>query len=229
MLKGVIFDTIESISTQWFQNLLLKKKTVSAVVFLLGASLFNLLFFGNIKQTRASNYSLGGPAESDTSVSIHNSFSFDESDYSESVMFSDGSLLSHGNSIDSYAEESGLIDLKDYFSIPTTGWNWGQLHRYNAVDIANSCGKPIYAAAEGLVKEARDGWSEGYGTYVLINHANNTSTKYAHNQKNLVNAGQYVLRGDLIAYIGNTGNVHGETGCHLHFEVRGAKNPFVKK
>ena len=122
-----------------------------------------------------------------------------------------------------------LPDLPGYFAIPTTGWNWGRLHNYNAVDIANACGTPIYAAAEGLViKERSSGWNEGYGKYIVIEHPNSTKTKYAHNQKNVVSIGDYVLKGDQIAVIGNTGFTHGPTGCHLHFEVRGAKNPFAK-
>ena len=114
-------------------------------------------------------------------------------------------------------------------SIPTTGWNWAKLHNYNAVDIANACGTPIYSSAEGLVVESSNGdWNEGYGRYIVIEHPNNTKTKYAHNQKNLVSVGDYVAKGDQIAVIGNTGLTHGPTGCHLHFEVNGARNPFAK-
>lgn len=124
---------------------------------------------------------------------------------------------------------SGLPDLGGYFAIPTTGWNWGKLHNYNAVDIANACGTPIYAAAEGLVvEEDASGWNNGYGRYLVIEHPNGTKTKYAHNQRNLVSVGDYVVKGDSIAIIGNTGYTHGPTGCHLHFEVFGARNPFAK-
>lgn len=124
---------------------------------------------------------------------------------------------------------SGLPSYPGYYVIPTIGWNWGRLHRYNAVDIANACGTPIYAAAEGLVTAERSyGYNEGYGHYLDIEHPNNTLTRYAHTSKNFVSVGDYVLQGDLIALIGNTGNTHGPTGCHLHFELRGAKNPFVK-
>lgn len=116
-----------------------------------------------------------------------------------------------------------------YFIIPTTGWNWGQLHYYNAIDIANACGTPIYAAAEGLVThEYSYGYNEGYGHYVDIEHPNGAITRYAHTQKNKVAVGDYVSQGDMIAYIGNTGKTHGVTGCHLHFEVKGARNPFAK-
>lgn len=124
---------------------------------------------------------------------------------------------------------SQLPDLRGYFILPTTGWNWGRLHPVNGVDIANACGTSIYAAAEGLVTAAPPyGWNDGYGHYVDIEHPNGVLTRYAHTSKNAVSAGDYVLQGDLIAYIGNTGNTHGPTGCHLHFEVRGAKNPFTQ-
>lgn len=126
-------------------------------------------------------------------------------------------------------KDNPLPDLKNYFSIPTTGWNWGQLHYNNAVDIANSCGVPIFAAAEGLVIDERsDGWNNGYGRYVRIEHPNKVETLYAHTQSNKVKVGDYAQKGDLIAYIGNSGNTHGPTGCHLHFEIHGAKNPFAK-
>ncbi len=124
---------------------------------------------------------------------------------------------------------SSLPNLPGYFAIPTTGWNWGRLHNYNAVDIANACGTPIYAAAEGLVVEERSsGWNDGYGGYIVLEHPNGTRTKYAHNSRNTVSVGDYVLKGDQIGLIGNTGYTHGPTGCHLHFEIKGARNPFVK-
>ncbi|TSC82515.1 MAG: Peptidase M23 [Parcubacteria group bacterium Gr01-1014_19] len=127
---------------------------------------------------------------------------------------------------------ASLADLPNYpgyFILPTTGWNWGKLHYYNGVDIANACGTPIYASAEGLVvREKVSGWNDGYGGFVEIEHPNGVVSKYSHTQKNLVSIGDYVLQGDIIAHIGNTGNVHGPTGCHLHFELRGARNPFAK-
>ena len=116
-----------------------------------------------------------------------------------------------------------------YFILPTTGLNWGQLHHYNAVDVANTCGTPIYASAEGLVTASADyGYNEGYGHYVDIEHPNGATTRYAHTEKNIVSVGDYVAQGDAIAKIGKSGLVHGPTGCHVHFEVRGARNPFIK-
>jgi murein DD-endopeptidase MepM/ murein hydrolase activator NlpD len=119
------------------------------------------------------------------------------------------------------------------FRMPTTGWNWGKLHANNAVDIANSCGTPVYASASGFVKDARDDGTKsptsnsGYGSFVLINHKNNLETIYAHLSAVFVSAGAFVNQGDLIGAIGNTGSVDGYTGCHLHFGVYGAPNPFA--
>lgn len=128
------------------------------------------------------------------------------------------------------AASLNLPAMSGYFAIPTRGWNWGRLHSYNAVDIANACGTPVYAAAEGLVTQVESGWNGGYGNYLIIEHPINENvwTRYAHLLKSIVSVGSYVLQGDLIAYIGNTGNTHGPTGCHLHFEVGGARNPFAK-
>lgn len=128
------------------------------------------------------------------------------------------------------ARRTSLPEFPGYYTLPTTGWNWGKLHNHNAVDIANSCGTPIYASAEGLVVTigSQNNWNEGYGGYVVIEHPNSTKTKYAHTDRNAVAVGDYVLQGDTVGYIGNTGLTHGITGCHLHFEVLGARNPFVK-
>jgi LysM repeat protein len=139
-------------------------------------------------------------------------------------------IIPNGKPIkNSYNLSGALPNYPGYFAIPTTGWNWGILHNYNAVDIANACGTPVYASAEGMVVEqTSSGWNGGYGNYVLIEHPNNTKTRYAHLSKSVVSIGDYVSQGDLIGYIGNTGETHGPTGCHLHFEVYGARNPFAK-
>ncbi|MEW5805444.1 MAG: peptidoglycan DD-metalloendopeptidase family protein [Patescibacteria group bacterium] len=116
-----------------------------------------------------------------------------------------------------------------FFRMPTTGWNWGRLHSDNAVDIANSCGTPVYASADGYIEQADSvGWNNGYGNYILISHRNNLETLYAHLSAIFVSPGAYVSQGDLIGAIGNTGKVDGYTGCHLHFEVHGAANPFAR-
>lgn len=131
------------------------------------------------------------------------------------------------------ATPMNLPDIKNYFSLPAVGWNWGTLHNYNAVDIANECGTPVYAAQEGLIVsdpnlgDGSSGWNDGYGIFVFMEHPNGTKTRYAHLAKSLVKVGDYVAKGQEIGLMGNTGNTHGPTGCHLHFEVYGAKNPFA--
>ena len=86
---------------------------------------------------------------------------------------------------------------------------------HTGVDIANSKGTPIAAAASGVVSFA--GRKGGYGNLVVINHANGVQTYYAHNNSIVVSAGQTVSQGQIISYMGSTGN---STGPHLHLEVR---------
>lgn len=124
--------------------------------------------------------------------------------------------------------------LKDYFIEPTSGFNWGRLHNNNAVDIANACGTEVVASAEGLVVPDKNypsnttGWNGGYGHFVLVEHPNGTRTRYAHLEKIKVEVGDYVGQGQQIGTMGATGNVHGPTGCHLHYEVIGAENPLAR-
>lgn len=111
-----------------------------------------------------------------------------------------------------------------YYLRPIEGGRRSQgLHGYNAVDLATYNGAPISAAAGGEVLISRTGWNGGYGSYIVIAHANGTQTLYAHNSRNIVFAGQSVVQGQVIGYVGTTGR---STGPHVHFEVRGAKNPF---
>ena len=112
-----------------------------------------------------------------------------------------------------------------YYLRPLTGGTRTQgIHGYNAVDIGASPGTPILASASGSVLIAKhSGWNGGYGQYLVIKHQNGTQTLYAHASEVLVWAGQDVVQGQVIGYVGNTGR---STGPHLHFEIRGAKNPF---
>jgi murein DD-endopeptidase MepM/ murein hydrolase activator NlpD len=121
---------------------------------------------------------------------------------------------------------SHLPDLNAYFMAPTTGFNWGRIHGRNGVDIANSYGTPILAAADGVVTVAdSDTWNGGFGRYIKISHPNGTETLYAHASQLLVAVGQTVAKGQRIALMGSTGR---STGNHLHFEVHGARNPLAK-
>ena len=99
---------------------------------------------------------------------------------------------------------------------PGTGVN--KLHA--GTDFAAPAGTPIYAAASGYVQVA--GWSSGgYGNYVIIYHGkmsdgNQYSTLYGHMRSVATSAGKYVQQGEIIGYVGSTGN---STGNHLHLEV----------
>ena len=98
------------------------------------------------------------------------------------------------------------------------------IHGYNGVDLAAPNGTAIRAAASGAVIVSKNaGWNGGYGQYVVVKHDNGTQTLYAHLSSNSVGVGQRVAAGQTIGGVGSTGR---STGNHLHFEVRGARNPF---
>lgn len=98
------------------------------------------------------------------------------------------------------------------------------IHGYNGIDLANSCGSPVMASAPGTIIIVRSsGWNGGYGKYIVVTHSNGSQTLYAHLSSILASVGQFVAQGSQIGTIGSTGN---STGCHVHFEIRGAKNPF---
>ena len=117
------------------------------------------------------------------------------------------------------------VSVSGYFSHPLPGSIKTQgIHGYNAVDLGAPAGTPILAAAAGKVIVSKaGGWNGGYGNYIVIDHANGTQTLYSHNTSNKVWQGQSVVAGQVIGYVGSTGR---STGNHLHFEIRGAKNPF---
>jgi murein DD-endopeptidase MepM/ murein hydrolase activator NlpD len=114
-----------------------------------------------------------------------------------------------------------------YFIAPTKGMISQGLHWYNAVDFSNPCGALVFAAAQGTVQRIGYGWNDGYGNYLTILHPNGVVTLYAHLSEISVSSGTDVSQGTIIGRIGNTGHTVGATGCHVHFEVRGAQNPFA--
>lgn len=113
-----------------------------------------------------------------------------------------------------------------YYMRPVKGGVRTQgIHGYNAVDLASSYGATIYAAAAGevIIAKGDGGWNGGYGNYVVIKHDNGTQTLYSHLSSVDVSAGTVVAQGDVLGAMGATGKA---TGTHLHFEIRGATNPF---
>lgn len=112
------------------------------------------------------------------------------------------------------------------------------LHWYNAIDFSHGkCGEPIYAAAAGEVLKVKLTNSTsrsafgGAGNNLTILHPNGVVTFYGHLQVALVNPGDYVSQGQMVATVGGQPGTPGagkSTGCHLHFGVTGARNPFAK-
>lgn len=99
------------------------------------------------------------------------------------------------------------------------------LHWYNAIDFSNGkCNELILAAAGGVVQKAKYGWNGGAGNVVSILHPNGVVTIYGHLQTIFVVPGQTINQGEIIGSMGRTGR---SSGCHLHFAVYGAKNPFA--
>ena len=118
-----------------------------------------------------------------------------------------------------------ICPLKSYTRISSEyGWRKNPVSGVNKLhagtDFAAPGGTPIYAAASGYVQVA--GWSSGgYGNYVIIYHGKMSdgvaySTLYGHMRSVATSAGKYVKQGEIIGYVGSTGN---STGNHLHLEV----------
>ena len=107
-------------------------------------------------------------------------------------------------------------------------YDGGTVH--GAIDIAAAEWTPIYAQAAGTVVAVKQNWvlevdgkqsTASYGNYVNIEHGNGVWTFYAHMVQQVATVGQQVNAGDLIGYVGNTGN---QFGAHCHFEVRLGSN-----
>lgn len=136
------------------------------------------------------------------------------------------SAIASGKKTEPYLGGSGP-NLAGFFSRPLQGGVMTQgLHGWNGVDFGAPTGSSVYAAAGGTVIVARSGgaWNGGYGNYVVVSHGNGTQSLYAHLSRVSVSVGASVSTGDLIGKVGSTGQ---STGSHLHFEVRGAVNPFA--
>jgi murein DD-endopeptidase MepM/ murein hydrolase activator NlpD len=91
----------------------------------------------------------------------------------------------------------------------------GHSEFHTGVDIVAGIGTKVMAAAGGVVSYS--GTMPEYGNVVDVDHDNGLTSRYAHLSKRLVKAGDVVMKGQLIALVGNTGRT---TGPHLHFEVR---------
>lgn len=110
----------------------------------------------------------------------------------------------------------GMALLEPTNGVITSRFGYRRTSFHTGLDIANSTGTPIKAAADGTVSFAGTTTS-GYGKYIVINHGNGIETYYAHCSRLLVSAGERISAGQHIAAMGSTGN---SSGPHLHFEVR---------
>ena len=97
----------------------------------------------------------------------------------------------------------------------------GQYKNHDGVDIGASYGSDIWAAAAGTVILA--GRNGGYGNCVIVNHGNGYTTVYGHMDSIAVSSGQSVAMGQVLGYVGSTGN---STGPHLHFEIRSSATAY---
>ena len=108
-----------------------------------------------------------------------------------------------------------------YYLSSLFGWRdlYGQMDNHTGTDIPAPSGTPIYAAQDGVVTLVqRSPYVSSYGYYCTINHGGGYVTLYAHQcQAPIVSEGETVSKGQLIGYVGNTGN---SFGSHLHFELR---------
>lgn len=94
---------------------------------------------------------------------------------------------------------------------------YGTWKLHSGIDVGAPTGAKFVAADDGTVLIASYGYNGGYGNYVVINHGNGITTRYAHGTSILVSAGQKVTKGTPVLTVGSTG---ASTGPHAHFEVR---------
>ena len=103
--------------------------------------------------------------------------------------------------------------ISSYFGKRTDPFT-GKLANHTGIDFAGKLGADVVVVADGVVTWSADRY--GYGIMIEVNHGNGYSTRYAHNSENLVEVGDEVKKGQIVAMMGETGRA---TGPNLHFEV----------
>ncbi len=142
----------------------------------------------------------------------------------EEVIIPDGELTTTTKSASVASKSSGGKTSSNFVKPAPNGRRSQGIHGHNGIDLAGPVGSSIVAAAKGTVIVSNSGgYNGGYGNYIVIKHGNGTQTLYSHLSANYVSVGDAVSQGQKIGAMGNTGK---STGSHLHFEVRGGKNPF---
>ncbi|MCC8041924.1 MAG: peptidoglycan DD-metalloendopeptidase family protein [Oscillospiraceae bacterium] len=100
----------------------------------------------------------------------------------------------------------------------------GEGRDHKGIDISAPYGTPVYAAASGTVIDVGSGWNSGYGNAVMIQNDDGNVTMYAHLAEAATELDQTVEEGQLIGYVGSTGD---SSGNHLHFEVRTSDGKYM--
>lgn len=123
--------------------------------------------------------------------------------------------------VDNKAGNDWLVPVTGTISSMYPAYPSGKPH--NAVDIACPEGTPVYASKDGVVRVRKE-LTTSYGKYLIIAHGD-SDVVYAHNSQLLVNVGDNVKQGQMIARSGNTGN---STGPHLHWEIRNPNGEIIQ-
>jgi len=122
-------------------------------------------------------------------------------------------VTSRGSDYSRASSQSTRFPLANYVYVSSRyGKRWGKLH--TGIDLAASSGTHVYAWKSGTV--TLSSWAGGYGKCILVKHSDGTTSRYAHLSGYNCSVGDKVAAGELIGYVGSTGN---STGPHLHFEV----------
>lgn len=106
-----------------------------------------------------------------------------------------------------------IVPVEESYITSYFGPRWGSTH--HGVDFGVVTGTEVFAARDGVVIQT--GWNGDLGISVYVEHQDGEITRYAHLSESIVELGQEVSQGEVIAYSGNTGY---STGPHLHFEIR---------
>lgn len=187
-------------------------------------------------EAKISQYYAAQKAAAEQAAQASQSSSSSSSSSNSSSSSSSGSSSSGSSSSGS---SSVIVPSGSGFAWPTPGFvslssEWfedREVYNHGGIDIAGAgiMGTPVVAAADGTVvatnsscthnwgKSYSCGCGGGYGNYVMISHAGGKMTVYGHLTSLTVSSGQSVSRGQVIGYVGSTGN---STGPHLHYECR---------
>ena len=222
-------DTLVILPVSGIEHVVAKGETLASIVKKYGADMQNILDYNNL--TASSPLAVGdtviipagvdGPGQAPAQGPAASGSGTKSTTSAHTGGTAPGCVSNYERLIPGYGGPS----LPGYFIRPIAGGMKTQcLHGYNAVDLGTPRGTRVMAAADGVVIVARpSGYNGGYGEYIAIDHPNGTQTVYGHLSKLYVTPGEEVTQGQVIALSGNTGD---STGPHLHFEIRGAQNPF---